>query len=88
MPNNNASAKRGRPPKPKEVEGDNVMDAGKEIVKSKARGKNSPVIGDNGVHTKPGDNTRYSMVLTELYKWGRGRPRQHRRSRRKVLAVC
>lgn len=65
-----ATKPKGRPAKQKEVKGDNLMDAGKEIVKSKARGKNSPIIGDNGVHTKPGDNTRYSMVLSELYKWG------------------
>lgn len=65
-----APKKTGRPAKPKEVEADNAMDAGKEIVKRKATGRNSPVIGDNGVHTKPGDNTRYSSVLMELNKWG------------------
>ena len=39
---------------------DATMEQGKELVKRKMkpRGGNSPVIGDNGVHTKPGDNSK------------------------------
>jgi len=33
-------------------------------------GKNSPVIGDNGVHTKPGDNSRIAAILLEVLRWG------------------
>lgn len=58
MPTNNTPAKRGRPPKPKEVEGDNVMDAGAEIAKSKGRG-NPALVGDKAMETKPGDNAQY-----------------------------
>jgi len=47
--------KRGRPPKPEEVEGENILDAGKELVKR----RNSPVIGDNGLYVKPGDNSLF-----------------------------
>ena len=47
--------KRGRPPKPKEVEGENILDAGKNLVKQ----RNSPVIGDNGLYVKPGDNSQF-----------------------------
>ena len=36
----------------------------------KPRGGNSPLIGDNGVHTQPGDNSKYAMVLLEMHKWG------------------
>lgn len=38
-------------------------------VKKKPRGKNSPVIGDNGVMVEPGDNSRFlrvSMALANL----------------------
>ena len=65
MTENKTPAKRGRPPKPKEVQGDNVMDAGKEIVKKNPRG-NSPVIGDNGMLVK-GDEKREltARLLTE-----------------------
>ena len=31
-------------------------------------GKNSPVIGDNGLQTEPGDNAKYLAVSMELYK--------------------
>ena len=50
--------KRGRPPKPKEIEGDNMMDAGAEIAKSKGRG-NPALVGDKAMETKPGDNAQY-----------------------------
>jgi hypothetical protein len=36
--------------------------------KPKANGKNSPVIGDNGLQTEPGDNAKYLAVNMELYK--------------------
>lgn len=39
-------------------------------TKMKPRGGNSPVIGDNGVHTKPGDNSRFARTLLTLYSWG------------------
>lgn len=38
--------------------------------KMKPRGGNSPVIGDNGVHTSPGDNARYAGILLEIHRWG------------------
>ena len=51
---------------------DTTMEQGKELVKRKMkpRGGNSPVIGDNGVHTKPGDNAKYAGVLATILKWG------------------
>ena len=36
--------------------------------KPKGGGKNSPVIGDNGLMTEPGDNAKYLAVSMELYK--------------------
>lgn len=36
--------------------------------KMKPRGGNSPVIGDNGLMTKPGDNTKYITVSMQLMK--------------------
>lgn len=36
----------------------------------KPRGGNSPVIGDNGVHTEPGDNSRYASILLQINQWG------------------
>ncbi len=54
-----APKKKGRPPKPKELEADTVEQVGEKIAKSKARDRNSPVIGDNGLKTKPGDNAQY-----------------------------
>jgi hypothetical protein len=49
-----------------------IIEQGKQAIKSKGkpRGGNSPMIGDNGVNTKPGDNTRYAGILTQLHKWG------------------
>ena len=51
---------------------DATMEQGKELVKRKMkpRGGNSPVIGDNGVHTKPGDNSKIAGFLMEVGKWG------------------
>ncbi len=50
----------------KENENNNLM----KIVKKKPRGGNSPVIGDNGVNTKPGDNSKIAGMLLEIHKWG------------------
>ena len=33
------------------------------------KGKNSPVIGDNGVMTKAGDNAKYAGVLATILSW-------------------
>ena len=30
----------------------------------------SPVIGDNGLNLKPGDNTRYTGIMLEIKSWG------------------
>lgn len=51
---------------------DVTMEQGKELVKRKMkpRGGNSPVIGDNGVHTQPGDNAKYAGVLATILSWG------------------
>lgn len=38
--------------------------------KMKPRGGNSPVIGDNGVLTNPGDNSKLSGILLDIHKWG------------------
>lgn len=50
---------------------DTTMEQGKELVKRKMkpRGGNSPVIGDNGVHTKPGDNSKIAGFLLEVGRW-------------------
>lgn len=40
-----------------------------ETKKMKPRGGNSPVIGDNGVMTKPGDNAKYANVLATILSW-------------------
>ena len=37
-------------------------------VKRKSNGKNSPVIGDNGLMTEPGDNAKYLRVSMQLMK--------------------
>jgi hypothetical protein len=36
--------------------------------KRKSNGKNSPVIGDNGLMVEPGDNTKYLSLGMELFK--------------------
>ena len=36
--------------------------------KRKSNGKNSPVIGDNGLMTEPGDNTKYLTLGLELFR--------------------
>ena len=38
-------------------------------TKGKPRGGNSPVIGDNGVKTEPGDNSKYATILMEISSW-------------------
>ena len=37
-------------------------------TKRKSNGKNSPVIGDNGLMTEPGDNAKYLSLGLELFK--------------------
>ena len=37
-------------------------------TKRKGNGKNSPVIGDNGLMLEPGDNTKYLSLGMELFK--------------------
>lgn len=39
----------------------------KKPTKRKSNGKNSPVIGDNGLMTDPGDNTKYLTLGMELF---------------------
>ena len=46
----------------------NDDDIVKEVVKKKPRGgKNSPVIGDNGLQAEPGDNTKYLNLGMQLF---------------------
>ena len=47
----------------------NDDDIVKEVVKKKPRGvgKNSPVIGDNGLMAEPGDNTKYLALGMKLF---------------------
>ena len=50
-------AKRGRPPKPKEVQADTAEQAGEQIAK---RTRNRPDLANYGAeNAKPGDNSRY-----------------------------
>ena len=43
-------------------------DVVKEVVKKKPRGgKNSPVIGDNGIMVEAGDNTKYLNLGMKLF---------------------
>lgn len=44
------------------------MDKENKPVKRKSNGKNSPVIGDNGLQTEPGDNAKYLAVSLQLMK--------------------
>ena len=47
---------------------DKKDDVVKEIVKKpRGVGKNSPVIGDNGLQLEPGDNTKYLALGRELF---------------------
>lgn len=39
-------------------------------IKKPRGGKYSPVIGDNGVKTQPGDNAKYAGLLAEILRWG------------------
>lgn len=41
-------------------------DVVEQIVKKPRGGKNSPVIGDNGLQVEPGDNAKYLMVSMKL----------------------
>lgn len=48
---------------------DDVNEVGEQIVKKKKpRGGNSPVIGDNGLQTQPGDNAKYIAMGMELMR--------------------
>jgi hypothetical protein len=49
--------KRGRPPKPKEIEADGVIEAGKELVKTKRKRTDLENFGAERVN--PGDNSRF-----------------------------
>ena len=40
----------------------------KKPTKRKSNGKNSPVIGDNGLMVEPGDNSKYLAVGMQLFK--------------------
>jgi hypothetical protein len=66
--NSNMPKKRGRPPKPRDANGNTIMDAGEDIAKSKSNGRNSPVIGDNGMLTKPGDNAKFLSQGLEVMR--------------------
>lgn len=47
-----------------------VREEDKELPKKrKSNGKNSPVIGDNGINTKPGDNSKYARILLDISSW-------------------
>lgn len=63
--------KCGRPPKP--VQADTTGQAVEQAVKTKMkpRGGNSPVIGDNGIVTQEGDNSKYAALLLEVHSWGK-----------------
>jgi hypothetical protein len=45
----------------------NNDDVVKEVVKKPRGGKNSPVIGDNGLQVAPGDNTKYLALGMRLF---------------------
>jgi hypothetical protein len=45
----------------------NDDDIVKEVVKKPRGGKNSPVIGDNGIMAEPGDNTKYLTLGMKLF---------------------
>lgn len=52
---------------------DTIDEAAKDVTEKKRRtppmaGNNgfSPIIGENGIHTKPGDNSRYAMQLLDM----------------------
>ena len=45
----------------------NDDDIVKEVVKKPRGGKNSPVIGNNGMMTDPGDNTKYLTLGMKLF---------------------
>ena len=50
---------------------DKMADKDKKPTKRKSNGKNSPVIGDNGLQLEPGDNAKYiknAMALASLPK--------------------
>ena len=48
------------------METKNNDDVVKDIIRKPKSGKNSPVIGDNGLNVEPGDNSKYIMVSLEL----------------------
>lgn len=63
-----AKKPRGRPHKGP-VEPEAIVKVNKS--KTPWQSRNSPVIGDNGIAVKPGDNARYAGYLLEFLSWGR-----------------
>ena len=69
-PNNKTKKNTATKPKPKpKTKPKNQMKEKKYPSKSK-NGKNSPVIGDNGVCAKPGDNSKIAAILLQILRWG------------------
>lgn len=64
--NNSAPAKKGRPTKPKEVGGDNVVEAGEQIVKKSRNGGKTPANLEGGSSAKKEDVSR---ILANCLKW-------------------
>lgn len=57
----------------KTIRAENMEEAVKEMVQKKRKappmaGNNgfSPIIGDNGIHVKPGDNSKYAQTLLDM----------------------
>src|SRR5574344_1310263 len=63
MPTTKTPAKRGRPPKPKEVQGDTVEQAGEQIAKTKRK---TPANLEGGSSAKKEDVSR---ILGNCLKW-------------------
>ena len=67
----NATNKKGGPPKQKETEADNTVETGKEITKRKSNAGNPALVGDKALNVKPGDNAQYlghSLAISALPK--------------------
>ena len=67
MPASNTPAKRGRPPKPKEVAADNVEQAGTEIVKTKNKSRGLSGVEQN-TSAKAEDVSRILANCLQWYK--------------------
>lgn len=48
---------------------DSLMETGEEIVRKRGGGKNSPVIGNNGLMVEEGDNAKFLSVSMKLMNW-------------------